>query len=77
MSEVQAINETPASAAHREEGRIHDVPPTVNNLEPGEEWIVQLQRNQLGPGFPPAPCVYRYFRAGNRLFRARVEEVGK
>ena len=56
-------------------GAIHVVPPTLDDLEPGEEWLVQLQRNQLGPSFPPRPCAYRYFRAGSRLFRTVVEEV--
>ena len=75
MSDGQVLSETPVDVVHGDEGLIHDIPPTMKDLRPGEEWIVQLQRNQLGPGFPPAPCVYRYFRAGNRLFRARVEEV--
>ncbi len=56
-------------------GQIYNVPPTLENLRPGEEWIVQLRRNQLGPNFPLRPGVYRYFRAGNRLFRSLVEEV--
>lgn len=56
-------------------GQIYLVPPTLEDLRPGDEWIVQLRRNQLGPDFPPRPCVYRYFRAGNRLFRNLVEEV--
>ena len=75
MSDGQAINETPTDVVHRNEGRVHDAPPSLRDLLPGEEWMVQLRRNQLGPAFPPQPCVYRYFRAGNRLFRNLVEEV--
>ena len=54
---------------------IYKVPPTLEELEPGETRVVQLQRNQVGPDFPPRPCVYLYRRAGNRLFATLLEEV--
>ncbi len=57
--------------------RIHKKPPSLDDLAPGETRIVQLQRNQMGPDFPPRPCVYLYRRAGNRLFATLLEEVTK
>lgn len=58
-------------------GLIYKVPPNIDDLEPGETRIVELRRNQLGPSFPPRPCVYLYRRAGNRLFATLLEEVTK
>ena len=56
-------------------GKIHTLPPLVEDLLPGETRVVQLQRNQLGPDFPPRPCVYLYRRAGNRLFATLLDSA--
>ncbi len=56
---------------------IYKTPPSLDDLKPGETRVVQLQRNQMGPDFPPRPCVYLYRRAGNRLFATLLEEVIK
>ena len=59
------------------ESMIYKTPPKINDLEPGEKRVVQLQRNQLGPDFPRRPCAYLYRRVGNRLFANILEEVSK
>ncbi len=73
--DTESMEDRVAESPSLSSGQIYKVPPTLDDLRPGEEWIVQLRRNQLGPDFPIRDCVYRYFRAGNRLFRTLVEEV--
>ncbi len=75
VREEQAQESHPQEAEDLPAGSIFLNPPTLNDLVPGETRVVQLQRNQMGPSFPPRPCVYLYRRAGKRLFATLLEEV--
>ena len=55
--------------------KVHTTIPKRSDLAEGEDCLVQLRPSQLAPNFPPRACVYRYFKANNRLFRHLVEEV--